>query len=257
MPLFAIIYEPGPMWRAGKPIQEQPLDEHTAYQRELHRQGRSQIAGPFLDEQSGGFAVVRAADETAARAIAANDPAVIHRVFVARVRPWFAMIKAEATANVDVVQRLFAAPTTADRIPDADDAGLALARTVLAEQPFSRMLGTEIVAFSADATELQLRITEQLQQQSGYVHGGVLSYLADNALTFAGGAALGPEVVTAELKINYCRPAIGDRLVARSYVVSAGQTQAIVRCDVFSVTAGDEKLCAVAQGTIVARKAQA
>jgi uncharacterized protein (TIGR00369 family) len=136
-------------------------------------------------------------------------------------------------------------------LPDDSAARLAIARAVLAAQPFSRLLGADIVAFAAEATELHLPITDQLQQQAGYVHGGVLSYLADNALTFAGGAVLGPDVVTAELKINYCRPAIGDRLVARSHVVSSGNSQAIVRCDIFAVTGEEERLCAVAQGTIV------
>jgi uncharacterized protein (TIGR00369 family) len=83
------------------------------------------------------------------------------------------------------------------------------------------------------------------------VHGGVLSYLADNALTYAGGSVLGTDVVTAEYKINYLRPATGgDRLVALASVVGSGKTQAVCRCDVFIEEAGERKLCAAAQGTI-------
>jgi uncharacterized protein (TIGR00369 family) len=82
------------------------------------------------------------------------------------------------------------------------------------------------------------------------VHGGVISYVADNALTFAGGTALGPGVVTAEFKINYLRPAIGDTVVARAAVVHAGKNQAVCRCDVWVVKEDGETLCATAQGTI-------
>ncbi len=125
------------------------------------------------------------------------------------------------------------------------------ARKVLAEQPFSVLLGTELVAFGEGAAELRIPITPQLTQQHGFVHGGVVSYAADNALTFAGGTTLGPDVVTSEFKINYVRPAIGDVLIARARVVHTGSSQAVCRCDVFASKDGIERLCATAQGTIV------
>ena len=89
-----------------------------------------------------------------------------------------------------------------------------------------------------------------LKQQHGFVHGGVISYAADNVLTFAGGGALGTGVVTSEFKINYLRPAWGEALVARAEVVHCGRTQAVCRCDIFSSEGGAERLCAAAQGTI-------
>jgi uncharacterized protein (TIGR00369 family) len=82
------------------------------------------------------------------------------------------------------------------------------------------------------------------------VHGGVISYAADNALTFAGGSVLGTSVTTSEFKINYLRPAIGDFLVARASVIYAGKSQAVCRCDVFVSKDEKESLCATAQGTI-------
>jgi len=124
------------------------------------------------------------------------------------------------------------------------------ARQVLHAQSFSRLLDAELTRFSAQGVELRVPITAQVTQQNGFVHGGVVSYAADNALTFAGGAALGPAVVTSEFKINYVRPAMGDALVARASVVHAGRTQAVCRCEVFSLFGGDETLCAIAQGTI-------
>ena len=98
--------------------------------------------------------------------------------------------------------------------------------------------------------ELHLPVTPQLLQQHGFVHGGVLSYVADNALTYAGGTAMRVPVVTSEFKINYLRPAVGELLIARAQAVHHGRAQAVCRCDVFVVQAGTEKLCAVAQGTI-------
>jgi uncharacterized protein (TIGR00369 family) len=124
-------------------------------------------------------------------------------------------------------------------------------REVLAAQGFSRLLGAELDVFEPGRAELSLAVGPQLLQQNGFVHGGVLSYLADNALTYAGGSVLGTDVVTAEYKINYLRPAVGgQRLRAVASVVGNGKTQAVCRCDVFLLDGGEPRLCAAAQGTI-------
>ena len=129
---------------------------------------------------------------------------------------------------------------------------LQFGQRILAEQPFSVLLGAELTAFEPGRAELTLPVRRDHLQQHGFVHGGAVSYLADNALTYAGGSALpGLGVVTSEYKINYLRPAVGDALIARASLLYAGKTQAVCRCDVFAVKDGNEKLCATAQGTIV------
>lgn len=122
---------------------------------------------------------------------------------------------------------------------------------VLASQPFSALLRARLIGFSRGEAAIEVPIGTELLQQNGYVHGGVLSYAADNALTFAGGSVLGIAVLTSEYKINYLRPAAGEKLVARASAVYAGKRQAVCRCDIFAVDADQEEtLCAVAQGTI-------
>lgn len=124
------------------------------------------------------------------------------------------------------------------------------ARGALHAQPFSMLLGAELTHVGTRDLTLCLPVRDELRQQHGFVHGGVLSYLADNALTFAGALALGPKVVTGEYKINYLRPAVSGVLLARAQVVYASRNQATCQCSVFVVDAGEEKLVAVAQGTI-------
>jgi uncharacterized protein (TIGR00369 family) len=126
---------------------------------------------------------------------------------------------------------------------------LQFGRAILEAQPFSRLLGAELIAFEQGKAELGLGLKPDHLQQHGFAHGGVVSYLADNALTFAGGSVLG-DSVTLEYKINYLRPAIGQRLVARARVTGSGKSQAVCHCDVFVVVDGNEKMCATAQGTI-------
>jgi len=127
---------------------------------------------------------------------------------------------------------------------------LTWGRQVLASQPFSVLLGAELLGFSEGSAELRIPVRADLKQQHGFVHGGVISYAADNALTYAGGSALGAGVVTSEFKINYLRPAMGEFLVARASVIHAGKNQAVCRCEVYVSDKGVESLCASAQGTV-------
>jgi uncharacterized protein (TIGR00369 family) len=127
---------------------------------------------------------------------------------------------------------------------------LTLGREVLASQPFSVLLGTELLEVGEGRLVMRVPLRPELNQQHGFAHGGVVSYLADNALTFAGALVLGRAVVTAEFKINFVRPGAGDLLLARASVVSAAKSHAVCRCDVFAVHGDVEKLCATALGTI-------
>jgi uncharacterized protein (TIGR00369 family) len=125
------------------------------------------------------------------------------------------------------------------------------ARKVFASQPFSQFLGAELVSAGPGHAELSLATVDNLKQQHGFVHGGVISYLADNAITFAGGLALGGGALTSEFKITYLRPAVGSRLIAKAITKNTGKRQAVCQCEIFVLQEGEPKLCALAQGTVV------
>lgn len=127
---------------------------------------------------------------------------------------------------------------------------LPFGRAILASQPFSQLLGAELDAFEPGRAVLSLPLKPDHMQHLGMAHGGVLCYLADNALTYAGGSMLGTACVTLEFKINYIRPAKGDRLVAEATVVNAGKRFAVTECKVTAITDGKAILVASAQGTI-------
>ena len=128
----------------------------------------------------------------------------------------------------------------------------ALARRIFDSQPFSRRLGATLESVGTGAAEIALTITEELTQQRGYAHGGVISYLADNSMAFAGGVSLGGDVLMSEFKINFVRPALGERLIARARTTAVSKRQAVCQSQVFSISDdGGETLCAIAQGTVV------
>jgi uncharacterized protein (TIGR00369 family) len=128
---------------------------------------------------------------------------------------------------------------------------IELARAALASQPFSVLLGCRLVEFGPEGATLELDLRDELRQQHGFVHGGVISYLMDNAITFAAGAMLGPDVVTGGFTIDYLRPATGTALTARAQCVHAGAAYAVVRCDVFDHHGDEPRTCASGQGRVM------
>lgn len=126
------------------------------------------------------------------------------------------------------------------------------ARQALAAQPFSVLVGARIVAFGGGGTTLEIDIRDELKQQNGFVHGGVLAYAADNTITFAAGSVLGPSVLTGRVAIEYLRPAVGRVLVARADVTESSARQAVARCELFTEDdSGTRKVVATAEGSVV------
>jgi uncharacterized protein len=84
---YLVLYRPGPAWLPGKSILDQPLKEHGKYMLSLYIKGAMKLAGPLTDE-AGGAVLLEVSDETEAKAIVANDPAVKSGIFVYEMHPW-------------------------------------------------------------------------------------------------------------------------------------------------------------------------
>ena len=124
------------------------------------------------------------------------------------------------------------------------------AAAVLAAQPFSVLVAARLTVYAPPRAVLEIPLRPELMQQFGFVHGGALSYAADNAITFAAGTVLGPSIVTTGFTIDYIRPAGGVLLRAEASVVESTKRQALCRCEIIAVDGnGTEKVCAAAQGS--------
>ncbi|HEX5510520.1 MAG TPA: PaaI family thioesterase [Actinomycetales bacterium] len=120
------------------------------------------------------------------------------------------------------------------------------ARTVLAAQPFSRLLGARLVEFRRGFSVLEVPQRVDHAQQHGFVHGGVIAYAADNVAAFAAGTVLGPSVVTAQLEIDFRRPATSG-LRAEGEVIDHDDRGAECRCRVLDANG---TVCATATALV-------
>ena len=133
----------------------------------------------------------------------------------------------------------------------ASGLGLAQAKAHLCTQPFSVLLGARLTRFDADGACLEIDARTELLQQNGFLHGGVLAYAADNAVTYAAGTVLGAAVLTGGISIEYLRPAHGTTLRATARVIHAGRARVLCACDLWMIDEdGNSRLCAIATGTV-------
>lgn len=133
----------------------------------------------------------------------------------------------------------------------------ALLRQVIEMQPFTRWTGLELIR--AEDGEVETRLVpraEDMTQHHGFVHGGLIGFLADNAAAYAAATLVG-DVLTAQYSINFVSPGVGEALVTRAKVLKAGKRQIAVEARVFAINAGEEKLVATAQATILPAAAPA
>jgi uncharacterized protein (TIGR00369 family) len=102
-------------------------------------------------------------------------------------------------------------------------------------------------------TEIHVPHWEGIEQQHGFVHGGVVGMIADSAAGYAAMTVVpaSASVLTVEYKLNLMAPADGERLIARGQVVRPGRTLIVTRAEVFAVKAAQETLCALMQQTIM------
>ncbi len=126
-------------------------------------------------------------------------------------------------------------------------------RASFARQGLLRTLSASLEGVAPGLVEIALRPGSAVSQQHGFVHAGALAAIADTAAGYAALSLMpsGAGVLTAEFKINLLAPAAGERILARARVIKAGRTLTLAQTEVFSETAGQEKLVALLTATLM------
>ena len=129
----------------------------------------------------------------------------------------------------------------------------ARVRESFERQPFMSTIGASLAKVEPGRVEIAVPYSPHVTQQHGFVHGGVVGTIADNAAGYAAYTLMAAEdsVLTVEYKVNLLAPAQGERVLARAEVMRPGRTLTIVRSDVYSEAAGREALCATAVVTLI------
>jgi uncharacterized protein (TIGR00369 family) len=127
-------------------------------------------------------------------------------------------------------------------------------RASFALQHAMSLLGATMPVIEAGYTEIHLPYKDEITQQHGYIHGGVVGMIADSAAGYAASTLTSHEtgVLTVEYKLNLLAPAEGQLLIAEGSVVRYGRTLIVTKAEVYAINAGRKTLCALMQQTIMA-----
>ena len=112
------------------------------------------------------------------------------------------------------------------------------------------LIGATLKSVAPGRVEISLPYRDDLTQQKGFVHGGILGMIADTACGYAAFSLMpdGGSLDTVEYNMNILTPARGS-LVAHGSVVRPGRTLTVARAEVY---AEDGKHVATMQQTLMA-----
>jgi uncharacterized protein (TIGR00369 family) len=132
------------------------------------------------------------------------------------------------------------------------DGNRSLVERIFQDAPFVHSLGIELTSFGPGWCETKLNVTPALQQQHGFVHGGVLMSLADHT---CGGAAAstvpdGKDIIAIENKVSFLRPATAPVLICRAEVLRTGKNIIFVEGAVMVERPERRVIVAKASGTV-------
>jgi len=108
-------------------------------------------------------------------------------------------------------------------------------RASFGRQKAMALIGAALASVAPGAVEIALPFREDLTQQKGFVHGGIIGMIADTACGYAAYSLMPADcsLVTVEYKMNILAPATRS-LVARGEVVKAGRTLTVARAEVYA-----------------------
>jgi len=117
----------------------------------------------------------------------------------------------------------------------ADPHFAARIRASFGRQKAMLLIGATLGQVGPGIVEVELPFRDELTQQKGYVHGGIIGMIADSACGYAAFSLMPADssLVTVEYKINILAPA-STSLVARGEVVKAGRTLTVARAEVYA-----------------------
>lgn len=127
-------------------------------------------------------------------------------------------------------------------------------RDSFARQAAMRTLGITLGEIGAGRASLWMQHRDDLTQQHGYLHAGMLATALDTACGYAAFSLMRADaaVLTVEFKINVLAPAKGPRFRFDGVVAKPGRTISAVDARALQIEGASEELIATMTATMMA-----
>jgi uncharacterized protein (TIGR00369 family) len=127
-------------------------------------------------------------------------------------------------------------------------------RESFARQKIMTTIGAELTRVTPGIVEIEMDFSNDLTQQHGFLHAGVISTAMDSACGYAALTVM-PEnaaVLTIEFKVNLLAPGKGERFLFRGAVTKPGRTIIVADGQAYAFGVdGEAKLIATMTGTMM------
>jgi uncharacterized protein (TIGR00369 family) len=130
----------------------------------------------------------------------------------------------------------------------------ARVRRSFALQRVMETIGARLVRVAPGEVDVELPFRDDLTQQNGFLHAGIVSTVLDSACGYAAFTLMPADagVLSIEFKVNLLAPARGERVIARGRVVRAGRTISVCTADAFAIQDGAERHVSTMTATLMA-----
>jgi uncharacterized protein (TIGR00369 family) len=129
-------------------------------------------------------------------------------------------------------------------------------RASFARQQLMHLFGATMERVDPGVVEIRIAMRDDLTQQHGFLHAGVVTSIVDSACGYAALSLMPPDaaVLSVEFKVNLLAPGRGERFVARGRVLKPGRTLHVCFGEVFALAGagGEERLIATMMATMMA-----
>ena len=128
-------------------------------------------------------------------------------------------------------------------------------RASFVRQKVMELIGAVLARVEPGRVEIELPFRDDLTQQHGFFHAGIVGTIADSAGGYAAYTLMPAEasVLSVEYKMNLLSPADGERLVASGQVLRPGRTLTVCDLEVVVVKDGTRTVCARGIQTLICR----
>ncbi len=121
------------------------------------------------------------------------------------------------------------------------------------KQQVMQTINASLLNIEPGKVEIELQFSEQITQQHGFIHAGIVSTVIDSACGYAALSLMpaGYGVLSIEFKVNLLAPARGEKFRAVGLVKKAGKTITVTEGELIAYDNNKESVVATMVATMM------
>jgi uncharacterized protein (TIGR00369 family) len=126
-------------------------------------------------------------------------------------------------------------------------------RDSFSRQQLMHTIDAKLVKVEPGIVEIAIEYRDELTQQHGFIHAGIVATILDSACGYAAFSLMPADaaVLSVEFKVNLLAPARGERILARAEVKRSGRNISVCTGDAYAYVGEKRTVIATMLGTLM------